>query len=262
MVFQTSVIASGSKGNCILVTSEHTALLVDAGIAAKRIWAALENLHFDRSRIKAVLVSHEHSDHISSVGAASRALNIPVYLTRDTYQVCRHRLGNLKNGIEFITAGESFSIGDLQIHPFSSPHDAVDSINFTISHNDLPGRKLAIATDVGYQSRLLTTHLSNCSTLILESNHDRKMLLEGPYNWNLKQRIISNHGHLSNLDAVGVISQVMHNGLKNLILAHLSEVNNLPELAEKTMLEFLRSINADISVILSYQHMHTELINI
>ncbi len=261
-MFQTAVLASGSKGNCVLVASDETALLVDVGISAKRIWAALDNLSFDKNRLQGILISHEHGDHISGAGAVSRLLKIPLYLTRDTYFACKHRLGNLHDRIVFIRAGESFAIGDLVIHPFASPHDAVDSCNFTIHLMNEPDRKLAIATDVGYQSRLLTTHLCNCSTLILESNHDQKMLLEGPYEWHLKQRIMSNHGHLSNLDAVGVISQVMHNGLKNLILAHLSEVNNLPDLAEQTMLEFLHSINSEVTLLVADQYRHTILIDI
>jgi len=261
-MFQTAVLASGSKGNCVLVKSQQTALLIDAGISAKRVWSALEHLHFDKNRIQGILLSHEHGAHISGVGAASPSLKIPIYLTRDTYFACKHRLGNLYDRIVFITAGESFAIRDLVIHPFSSPHDAVDSCNFTLHLLEQPDRKLAIATDVGYQSRLLTTHLSNCSTLILESNHDQKMLLEGPYDWNLKQRIMSNHGHLSNIDAVGVISQVMHSGLKTLILAHLSEVNNLPDLAEQTMREFLKSINCDAQLIIADQYTHTQLIDI
>jgi len=261
-VFQTAVLASGSKGNCVLVQTAQTAVLVDAGIAAKRIWDSLEKLKVDKNKLEGVLISHEHGDHIYGAGAVSRYLKIPVYLTRDTYMACRRRLGNLRDRVVFITAGESFSIRDLHVHPFSSPHDAIDSCNFTIAHADYPDRKLAVATDVGYQSRLLTTHLSNCSTLILESNHDLKMLKEGPYDWNLKQRILSNHGHLSNLDAVGVISQVMHSGLKTLILAHLSEVNNLPDLAEKTMLEYLQTINSDVKLLVAHQHIHTNLIDI
>ena len=261
-MFRTAVIASGSKGNCVLVAANDTAILVDAGISAKRVWAALEHLNFDRKQIQGILISHEHGDHISGAGAVSRLLKIPVFLTRDTYMACRHRLGELHDRVVFIKAGESFGLGSLVIHPFSSPHDAVDSCNFTITGHDFPERKLAIATDVGYQSRLLTTHLSNCTTLILESNHDLKMLKDGPYDWHLKQRILSNHGHLSNLDAVGVISQVLHAGLKNLILAHLSEVNNLPQLAEQTMRDFLTSVHSDIRLIIADQYDHTHFIDV
>lgn len=261
-MFQTAVIASGSKGNCVFVRTSQTALLVDAGISAKRIWEALDNLKLDKKQIEGILITHEHSDHISGVGAVSRHLKIPVYLTRDTYMECKHRLGNMDNRIEFIQAGSSFSIKDILIHPFSSPHDAVDSCNFTLTHSESTDKKLAVATDVGYQSRLLTTHLSGCSTVILESNHDKKLLMDGPYPWHLKQRIMSNHGHLSNLDAVGVISQIMHSGLNTLILAHLSEVNNHPDIAEQTMREFLQTLNCDTKLIIADQNTHTPLIDI
>ncbi len=261
-MFQTAVIASGSKGNCVLVRTRNTAVLVDVGISAKRVWAALDFLNVDKGTIDGILISHEHGDHLYGAGAVSRQLKKPIFLTRDTYFACKHRLGNLYDRIEFINSGDTFTIKDLVIHPFSSPHDAVDSCNFTLHIQDQPERKLAIATDVGYQSRLLTTHLSNCSTLILESNHDLKMLKEGPYDWNLKQRIMSNHGHLSNEDAVGVITQVMHSGLKTLILAHLSEVNNLPGLAEQTMREYLQTINSDTKLYVADQYQHTHLIDI
>jgi len=261
-MFQTAVIASGSKGNCVLVRTAQTALLVDVGISAKRVMSALETLKVDKNKIEGILITHEHSDHISGVGAVSRQLHIPVYLTRDTYQACKHRLGNMHERVNFIQSGSSFTIKNLIIHAFSSPHDAIDSCNFTFTHLDNKDRKLAVATDVGYQSRPLTTHLSGCSTIILESNHDRNMLLEGPYPWHLKQRIMSNHGHLSNLDAVGVIGQIMHSGLKTLILAHLSEVNNLPDLAEQTMRDFLYTLNSDTRLIIADQYTHTDLIDI
>lgn len=261
-MFQTAVIASGSKGNCVLVRTSQTALLVDAGISAKRIWEACERLNVDKTSIEGILITHEHSDHISGAGAVSRHLKIPVYLTRDTYMECKHRLGNMDNRINFIQAGNSFTIKNLLIHPFSSPHDAIDSCNFTLTHIDNKSRKLAIATDVGYQSKPLVMHLSECSTIILESNHDIKLLMDGPYPWHLKQRIRSNHGHLSNLDAVGVIGQIIHSGLKTLILAHLSEVNNHPDIAEQTMREFLQTLNSETKLIIADQYTHTNLIDI
>ncbi len=261
-MFQTAVIASGSKGNCVLVRTSQTALLVDVGISAKRVWEALDHLKVDKTQIEGILITHEHSDHISGVGAVSRHLKIPVYMTRDTFQACKHRLGNMNERVSFIQAGSTFTIKNLIVHPFQSPHDAIDSCNFTFTHLQDKDRKLAVATDVGYQSRLLTTHLSACSVVILESNHDKQMLMDGPYPWHLKQRIMSNHGHLSNLDAVGVISQIMHSGLKTLILAHLSEVNNHPELAEKTMRKYLHTLNSDTLLIIADQYTHTNLIDV
>jgi len=261
-MFQTSVLASGSKGNCVFVHSRGTALLIDAGISVKAISEALGKLRIDISALQGILVTHEHSDHIKSVGAVSRRFHIPVYITADTLSACIHRLGKLKHGIILIKAGESFIINDLLIHPFTSPHDAVDSCNFTITLKSNPSRKLALATDVGYQSRLLTKHLKDSSTIILESNHDPQMLIEGPYEWYLKQRILSKHGHLSNADAVGVISQIVHPGLKNLILAHLSEINNLPDLAETTMRQYLSSINCACNLIVADQYKPTAMIDI
>ncbi|MFO7659731.1 MAG: MBL fold metallo-hydrolase, partial [Candidatus Cloacimonadaceae bacterium] len=111
-MFQTAVLASGSKGNCVLVASDETALLIDAGISAKRVWSVFDHLNFDKNKLQGILISHEHGDHISGAGAVSRILKIPIYLTRDTYQACRHRLGNLYDRIFFIRAGESFAIGD------------------------------------------------------------------------------------------------------------------------------------------------------
>jgi phosphoribosyl 1,2-cyclic phosphodiesterase len=261
-MFRTAVLASGSKGNCVLVCTSETALLVDVGISAKRVMEACDHLRVDRNKIEGILITHEHSDHINGVGAVSRQLQIPVYLTRDTFDACKHRLGNMRERIVFIQSGTSFIIKDLIVHPFASPHDAIDSCNYTFTHQDNQNQKLAVATDIGYQSKLLTTHLSNCSVVVLESNHDLKMLKDGPYPWHLKQRIMSNHGHLSNNDAVGVISQIMHSGLKTLILAHLSEVNNHPDIAEQTMRTYLQALNSDTVLIIADQYIHTHFIDV
>ncbi len=261
-MFQTAVLASGSKGNCVLVRTTQAKLLVDAGISAKRIWAALDSLHLKKEKLNGILVTHEHGDHIMGVGAVSRLLKIPVYITRDTYDACKHRLGKLFDRIEFISAGISFQLGDIIVHPLQSSHDAIDSVNFTFEQNDSPDRKLAVATDLGFQTMLLIKHLKGCSTIVLESNHDEKMLRDGPYDWHLKQRILSNQGHLSNGQAVGVISQIMHPGLKNLVLAHLSEVNNHPDVAKETMLKYLQTINASTRLIVADQFLHTPLIEV
>jgi phosphoribosyl 1,2-cyclic phosphodiesterase len=261
-MFQTAVLASGSKGNCVLIRTAEAAVLTDVGISAKRVWAALDDLRFDRRQLKGILITHEHGDHILGVGAVSRYLQIPVFITRDTYIACKHRLGNLRERIVFIVAGSSFGINDLAIHPFSSSHDAVDSVNYTFCSEHYPMRKLAICTDLGFQTMLLLNHLKDCTSIVLESNHDEKMLKDGPYDWHLKQRILSKNGHLSNVQAVGVVSQIMHSGLKHLILAHLSEVNNHPDIALNTMQGYLNTINADTKLIMTDQYQHTPFIDI
>ncbi len=261
-MLQTAVLASGSKGNCILVRTAQTTILIDAGISVKRIFAALQALNLNYENISAVVVSHEHSDHISSIGAVSRTLKIPIYITKATLTSCRNRLGNTYDRLAFFRIGESFKIRDIVIHPFYSSHDAIESCNFVFSADMYPDTKLALVTDVGFATNLLINRLQNCSTLILESNHDEKMLLDGPYDWHLKQRIRSIQGHLSNVQAVGVVSQIMHPGLRNLVLAHLSEVNNHPELALQTMKKYLEMIKSDTRLYLSDQYSHTELINV
>lgn len=261
-MFQTSVLVSGSKGNAVLVRTEEVAVLLDAGVAARTIFSGLEALRVNRNEIKAVLVSHEHSDHTKGVGALARMLKIPLYINRDTFGQCAHRIGNLPEPVCYFETGGSFRIRDLVIHPFSSSHDAADSCNFTFMRHGDEERKLGVATDLGFPTTLAINKLKNCTTLILESNHDERMLMEGPYDWVLKQRIKSITGHLSNLQAVGVVSQVMHHGLQNLILAHLSEINNDPQLAQDTMQNYLSAIRCDIQLLVANQYCHTPLINV
>jgi len=150
-------------------------------------------------------------------------------------------------------------IGDILIHPFRSSHDAADSCNFRLEHDH---RSLGIVMDLGYYTKLTVSTLQSINTLILESNHDIQMLMDGPYEPNLKQRIKSEHGHLSNEQAVGLLTQVIHPGLKNLVLAHLSEINNHPELAHKVMNDYLQSIRSDICLIMADQYNHTRLVDI
>jgi len=261
-MFQTSVLVSGSRGNAVLVRTGEVAVLLDAGVAARRIFAALEDLGLDKSELQAVIVSHEHSDHTSGVGAVARKLRIPLYINEGTLDRCAHRIGDVPGGVEYFETGRSFSIRDLVIHPFASSHDAEDSCNFTFRREGDEERKLGVATDLGFPTALAVTKLRHCTTLVLESNHDERMLMEGPYDWALKQRIKSINGHLSNLQAVGVVSQVMHQGLQNLVLAHLSEINNDPKLALNTMREFLQTIRSDIRLLVASQNRHTPLLNV
>jgi phosphoribosyl 1,2-cyclic phosphodiesterase len=258
-MFQTSILASGSKGNSILVRSRDTGIILDAGISMKRIWEAFDALELPRSLVKAVIVSHEHSDHTRSAGALCRSLKVPLFISPDTYAYCSHRMGRVDERLVYFEAGVDFMVGDILVQPFRSSHDAVDSCNFTFAHDD---RKLGVAIDLGYFTKLTLLKLSEVNTLVLESNHDLQMLMDGPYDWNLKKRVKSEHGHLSNEQAVGLLSQVLHPGLQNLILAHLSETNNHPDLARNVMSNYLQSIRSDIRLLLADQYCHTPLIDI
>lgn len=261
-MFQTSVLVSGSKGNAILVRTGETAVILDAGVAARTIFSSLDALCVERREIKAVIVSHEHSDHTRGVGPLARMLNIPLYISRDTYACCADRIGNLPQAARFFDPGTSFQVNDLIIHPFASSHDAADSCNFTFRRFEEEERKLGVATDLGFPSNLSIDRLKNCTTLVLESNHDERMLMDGPYDWSLKQRIKSITGHLSNIQAVGLVSQILHHGLENLILAHLSEVNNDPGLARETMRKYLDAVRSDVRLLVASQYEHTPLLNV
>lgn len=261
-MFQTSVLASGSKGNSILIRTESTKILLDAGLSGKKITNFIQSIKLDENKLRAVIISHEHSDHIRGAGIICRRFNIPLYITEPTFEVCQSRLGKLPAGVVHFSNGSSFQIGDLKIRAFQSSHDVVDGSNFTIQKSDEPSRKLAVATDLGFSSNLMITQLRNSTSIILESNHDVKMLLKGSYPPHLKQRIKSKQGHLSNDQAVQVIRKIYHPGLRNIILAHLSEENNLPDKAESSMREYLHSIDHDLQLLVASQYESTKLIDI
>ncbi|HPR17807.1 MAG TPA: MBL fold metallo-hydrolase [Candidatus Cloacimonadota bacterium] len=261
-MFQTSVLASGSKGNSILVRTENTAILLDAGLSGNKLFTLLESISVKPTDLKALVISHEHSDHISGAGVMCRKLHIPLYISALTYSSCCHRLGKLPNGTQYFRVGKEFAIDDIIVRSFPSSHDVIDGSNFVFMKAGEEERKLAVATDVGYSSRLMVHNMQESSSVILESNHDIPMLLNGPYPPLLKQRIKSNQGHLSNEQAVGVITQILHPGLKNLILAHLSEQNNLPELAFDVMNKYLIEVKHELKLLVSSQYEATGLIDI
>ena len=261
-MFQTSVLASGSKGNSILIRTEKSKILLDAGLSGRKIINFINSIELDENKLNAVLISHEHSDHIRGAGIICRKLNIPLYITHLTYSICQVKLGKLPAGVVYFSIGKSFKIGDIEVRAFQSSHDAIDGSNFIFKKIGDKKRKLAVATDLGYSSKLMIELLKKSSSIILESNHDIKMLLEGSYPANLKQRIKSRQGHLSNEQAVDVIAKVAHQGLKSVILAHLSEENNHPKKAEQAMRNYLHSIDHELKLIVASQYSSTELIDI
>ncbi|MDP8200803.1 MAG: MBL fold metallo-hydrolase [Candidatus Tenebribacter burtonii] len=262
-MFQASVLASGSKGNSILVRTESTKILLDAGLSGKKITNFIHSIELDENKIDAVVISHEHSDHIRGAGIICRKLQIPLYISESTYNACNLRLGKLPVGpIYFENGSSTFVIGDIEIRAFQSSHDVVDGSNFTLRKIGDDSRKLAVATDLGFSSNLMITQLKNSTSIILESNHDLNMLIKGSYPPHLKQRIKSKQGHLSNEQAVKVIKEVYHPGLKNIILAHLSEENNLPEIAEKLMRDYLNKKDKNLNLIVASQYESTKIIDV
>jgi phosphoribosyl 1,2-cyclic phosphodiesterase len=229
------VLASGSKGNAIYVADGRTAILVDAGLSGVEITKRMHSAGLQMESLKAIVVSHEHSDHVRGVGVLARRYHLPVYITAATAAAATAQLGRIDD-LKHFEIGRSFSIGGLAIHPFATTHDAQDSSGFTIARN---GHKIGIATDLGMATGMVKEHLKACSLVVLEANHDPTMLLEGPYPWPLKQRIKSRNGHLSNQDSRDLLTEIKHSGLCHVILAHLSEINNTPEKARRAVLEAL-----------------------
>ena len=259
--FQTSVLASGSKGNSVLIRTEKTNILLDAGLSGKKIISALQSIGINEHKIDAIVISHEHNDHISAAGILCRKLHIPLYITTLTYSVCRHKLKNIPAGVRHFSNGKTFKIGNIEIRAFQSSHDVVDGSNFTFKKENYE-KKLAVATDVGFPSNLMVAQMKNATTVIMESNHDVKMLLNGQYPPQLKQRIKGKQGHLSNEQAVEIIAKIIHPKMQNLVLAHLSEENNCPQKAEKLMQNYLHSINHDLELIVATHHKATKLLQI
>lgn len=241
---QVCVLGSGSKGNCTYVESPEARILLDAGLSAREIERRLRLVGRTPETLDGVLISHEHMDHIHGVGALARRYNIPVYANPSTWRKACQVVGNVEEVRDFFP-GISFQLNDLRVEPFSLPHDAEDPVAFRLSWQQ---RVVAVVTDLGYPSQLVRERLRGCHLLILEANHDDAMLKAGPYPWPLKQRISGKAGHLSNEQSSQLLREILHDELEHVVLAHLSETNNLPELARLTMQEVLGARATRLSI--------------
>ena len=228
-MFKYCSLYSGSSGNSFFVQSNNTNLIIDAGVSLKKITTALEEININGKDIDAILVTHDHIDHTKSLATLSNKFNIPVYASEKTWKAIADIADKIpENNKKFFTISETFSIGDIEILPFHTPHDAADPCGFNLYNSN---KKISIATDIGYVSEELLNHLKNSSCILLESNYDPEVLKCSTYPYMLKQRILSNNGHLSNICAGKALSALYNHGLKNALLVHLSKENNVPELA-------------------------------
>lgn len=236
---------SGSSGNSLLVKTDKTKILIDCGTSLKKIVDALSSVNTDISEIDAILVTHEHSDHVQSLGNASCKYNIPVYANIETLEAMPKQKEKISlENQKLFEIGKEFSIGDLAIKPFSIPHDAANPCGFNIYNNK---SKLTIATDLGHMDSTLLNNLKDSSFILLESNYDPEILKCSKYPFMLKQRIAGPNGHLSNSTAGKTIAELMKSDLKEVMLGHLSKENNFPELAYQTVIEELNNCNVDTS---------------
>ena len=239
-----SVLASGSRGNATYISDGRTAILIDAGLSGVEIQRRMARKGLDPGSLNAILVSHEHADHIHGVGVLSRRFGLTVYINDRTRQASVKALGKLYGLFPF-SCGHAFSVGSLSVHPFSISHDAEDPAGFTISCR---GVKVGVATDLGIATGVVKTHLQACDILILEANHDPQMLLDGPYPWPLKQRIRGRSGHLSNDDTALLLEVLQHDRLAHVVLAHLSQENNTPEKARQAVTPVLNGASVRLHV--------------
>ena len=228
-------IASGSSGNCTFICSDETAILIDAGISAKQIERGLNSIEHTSGELGGILITHEHSDHIKALGVLSRKYGIPLYGSRGTLRAVAEctALGEIDPALYHeIGADEDITIGDITVHPFVIPHDAAQPFGYRV---ECGGRKAAVATDLGVFNDYIVDNLQGLDAILLESNHDIRMLQAGPYPYYLKQRILGTHGHLSNENAGRLLCRLLHDDLGHVFLGHLSKENNFDALAYETV---------------------------
>lgn len=240
-MFNFCSLYSGSSGNSLLVQSEHTKILIDAGVSSKKIETALTNLNIDPASINGILITHEHSDHVQGLGTFAKKFNLPVYVNQKTLDAMPKQKEKIsEKNIKKITIEEKFEIGDLLIKSFSIPHDAANPCGFNIFKDN---KKISIATDIGHMTNGILKNLEDSIFVLLESNYDPEILKFSRYPYPLKTRIAGPTGHLSNETAGKTISYLLNSGLQQAMLGHLSKESNFPELAYKTVLDEIISNN-------------------
>ncbi len=231
------VLGSGSSGNAVYLEAHETSVLVDVGLSAKETARRMTEAGIDPAQLNAIVVTHEHADHVKGVHVMSKTVTAPVFISDITRAECKWPRGG--DGIrwgEAISSSAPFQVGTLDFHPFTIPHDGIDTFAFTVESG---GVKVGIVTDLGYITKLVAERLRGCDLIVIESNHDRDMLKVGPYPWPLKQRIASNTGHLSNDETARWLREDFDGRAEYLVLAHLSRQCNHPELARLNAVQAL-----------------------
>lgn len=259
-MFKFCNLYSGSSGNCSYIESDNAKILIDCGVSCKKTTEALDSLNTNIADVDAILLTHEHLDHVKGLQIVCKKYHIPIYANEATFNYIKQDIpADCKN---FFKTDEKFEIKDLKIFPFSIPHDAADPCGFNISYNN---KKISIATDIGHMTNSIIDNLQESNFLLLEANYEPEMLKCSKYPYLLKKRILGPNGHLSNEDAGTAISSLISSGTNNIMLAHLSRENNFPELAYKTVMESLISQNSnidDLQLSVASRQIPNDVINI
>jgi phosphoribosyl 1,2-cyclic phosphodiesterase len=242
-------LASGSKGNCLFFGTKNTRILIDAGISTKTVADRLDEIGVALSEIDAILITHEHTDHIKGLTTLALKHKIPVFANSDTAKAIVEILGEVPK-FKIFSTGETFEFGDIEVHPFSVQHDTLDPVAFTIKTKD---HKIGICTDLGFATTLVKNHLKNCDYLYIEANHQPSMVHACNRPQVYKQRVLSRQGHLSNEQCAELIAEIVHPNLKHIHLAHLSEECNNPQLALEIISMKLAELEYQIETSIAFQ---------
>jgi phosphoribosyl 1,2-cyclic phosphodiesterase len=245
-----TVLGSGSRGNATVVHTDDEAILIDAGFSARELRKRMARMRIEEGKIRAILVTHEHSDHVCGLRVCAKQLGVPIYANCGTAEVLRSRDDKLGN-LTIFAPGSPFGVGPFTIEPFTIPHDAYDPVAFVVK---LGAIKLGIATDLGHVNSLVSHQLRACDALVVESNHDLGMLRNSDRKWSLKQRILSRHGHLSNEDGLELIRKVLHARTRHVVMAHASRDCNEYDLVDTGMRRCLAELGRqDVQLIVATQ---------
>jgi phosphoribosyl 1,2-cyclic phosphodiesterase len=260
--FEISVLASGSSGNSIYVTDGSTSMLIDAGLSGKELSKRMNKVGISAAQLDAILITHEHRDHISGVGVMSRRYNLPIYANQLTWEGSEELIGPVSED-NCCIFDQEFMLGNIGIRPFSISHDASDPVGYILHCNN---KRIGIATDMGYFTPKIKEALKGLDFLVVEANHDLDMLMTGSYPWSLKNRIKGNEGHLSNDDAAALIPELVSDKAPRILLGHLSKDNNNPDLAYITIKNNLDEYNLkegkDYKLEFTYRDRPTQLYKI
>ena len=262
-MFKFCSLYSGSSGNSLFIETQNTKLLIDAGVSSKKIETALNDINIDPSTLDGILVTHEHIDHVQGLGTLSKKFDLPVFVNQETLDAMPKQRDKIsEKNVKTFKISDKFEIGDLEIRPFSIPHDAANPCGFNIWKNN---KKISIATDIGHMTNPILKSLEESLFIMLEANYDPEVLRCSPYPFTLKSRIAGPTGHLPNEMAGKTISHLLKSGLKNAMLGHLSKQSNFPELAYKTVVDELISNNYNedcISLSVASRDNHSKIITI
>ncbi len=253
--FRFSILASGSTGNAVYLEAGKTRLLIDAGVSLKQLKSAMQTIDVDSTTLSALVVTHEHSDHVKGLKMAVKNWALPIYTSEGTWHHISKQFDNEEVQGQIVRSAAPFSIDQVVIEPFRLSHDAEEPLGFCFHYH---GKKLVVATDLGYVDDRIRSVCQGADAFILETNHDVDMVRNGPYPWHLKRRILGDKGHLSNETAAEFLIDTMSEATHTVCMAHLSQENNAPHLAKQVLYQRLSSMDHERAEQITLAHTYAK----